>query len=294
MNKNAKAVSSKNIKAAGVMMLAMTLIACNDAIIKTVSESLPVGQLLFLRGLLACLILASAIKLSGRPVFPREMFIKINLLRATGEMCATLCFVTGLSLLPIATASALVWTAPILLTIFAAVYFKERVSCIRWSAVLFGFIGVLLVTNPFGTTFSWTLLLPIAAAFFVAIRDMLTRGVSSSLHSFYITLPTLMIVTLVGAVLSLFSWSPVSLTHFGMLAVSAMFLSAAFFFQIQAIRTGELSFVAPFSFTGIMIAIILGAVIWNQLPSASGFVGIGLIILAGLVIVLRGNHSQSN
>ena len=157
-----------NFKAAGLVMLAMTMISTNDAVIKSASESLSIGQILFVRGALACAILCVVIKLSGRPLLPANSLSRVNLLRAALETAATLCFVTGLSMLPIATASTLVWTAPLLLTLLAALVLKEHVVPARWLAVVLGFVGVLLVTRPFGAGFSTAMVLPLLAAFFVA------------------------------------------------------------------------------------------------------------------------------
>jgi drug/metabolite transporter (DMT)-like permease len=268
---------STNIKAAVLIMMAMAMISSNDAIIKSASDSLSIGQILFVRGTLACLILGTVIKMTGRPIFPRSGLSRINLLRASLETTATLCFVTGLTLLPIATASTLVWTSPLLLTLFAAVFLKERVSRTRWMAVSVGFAGMLLVTQPFGAGFTPAMLLPLLAAVFVAARDVVTRHIDNNLHSFYITLATLVLVTLTGLVLSIFDWRPLEAKHLLMLSLSAALLTGGFFSQVTAIRMGELSFVAPFAFSGIIVALLLGFLIWNDQPTVSMLTGVALI-----------------
>ena len=269
---------SNNVKAATLIVLAMTMISSNDAIIKTVSENLSIGQILFLRGVMACLMLGIIIKLSGRSLFPRIIFSRVNLLRASLETAATLCFVTGLSLLPIATASTLVWTAPLLLTLLASVFLKERVVPVRWVAVAMGFSGMLLVTQPFGAQFSTAMILPLVAALFVAARDVVTRRIDPGLHSSYITFTTLILVTLTGAILAGFNWKPIRSEYVLMLAASALLLTGGFFLQVTAIRMGELSFVSPFAFSGIVVAIILGYTFWNDVPTPLMFTGIALIV----------------
>ena len=260
-----------------LIMVAMAMISSNDAIIKSASESLSIGQILFVRGTLACFILGIVIKMTGRPIFPRSGLSRINLLRASLETTATLCFVTGLTLLPIATASTLVWTSPLLLTLFAAVFLKERVSRTRWMAVAVGFGGMLLVTQPFGTGFAPAMLLPLLAAIFVAARDVVTRRIDNNLHSFYITLATLVLVTLSGLVLSIFDWRPLEVNHLLMLSLSAALLTGGFFSQVTAIRMGELSFVAPFAFSGIIVALLLGFLVWNDQPTVAMLTGVALI-----------------
>ena len=281
-----------NFRAAGLLMLAMTMISSNDAIVKTASESMSVGQILFVRGMMACVILGTIIKLSGRPLVPRISLSRINLIRASLETAATLCFITGLSLLPIATASTLVWTSPLLLTLLAATLLKEQVVPARWIAVIVGFAGVLLVTQPFGGGFSLAMLLPLLAAFFVAARDVVTRRINRDLHSFYITLASLMLVTTTGFLISLFNWRPLEFSHVLMLAASAALLTGGFFSQVSAIRMGELSFIAPFSFIGIIVALILGYVFWGDVPTAAMLTGIALIT-ASCVYIARTNNRQS-
>ena len=279
-----------NLKAAGLLMLAMTMISSNDAIVKTASESMSIGQILFVRGMMACVILGTIIKLSGRPLVPRISLSRINLIRASLETVATLCFITGLSLLPIATASTLVWTSPLLLTLLAATLLKEQVVPARWIAVIVGFAGVLLVTQPFGSGFSLAMLLPLLAAFFVAARDVVTRRINRDLHSFYITLASLAMVTTTGFLISLFNWRPLELSHVLMLAASAVLLTGGFFSQVSAIRMGELSFIAPFAFVGIIVALMLGYVFWGDVPTAAMLTGISLITASCIYIARTSNR----
>ena len=150
---------SKNVKAAALMMFAMTVLSSNDVIMKLSSENLGIGQLLFIRGLLAVAVFSMAIKATGKPAIHLEVaFSKRILVRALCECGATLCFITGLSLLPLPTATTLVSTAPIILTIAAALVLKEHVAKARWFAVFVGFVGVVLVANPGSTDFSWAML----------------------------------------------------------------------------------------------------------------------------------------
>ena len=277
---------NQNFKAAGLIMLAMTMISSNDAVVKTASESLSIGQILFVRGAFACVILGAVIRLSGRPLVPAKSLSRVNLLRAALETVATLCFVTGLSMLPIATASTLVWTAPLLLTLLAAVVLKEHVVPARWIAVILGFVGVLLVTRPFGEGFAVAMVLPLLAAFFVAARDIVTRRIDPELHSFYITLATLVMVTLAGLVMAGFDWRPLQAQHLLMLGGSALLLTGGFFSQVSAIRMGELSFISPFAFVGIIVALTLGYLVWGDVPTPFMLAGIGLIV-ASCVYIAR-------
>jgi drug/metabolite transporter (DMT)-like permease len=265
----------------------MLLISANDVIVKLASSSMGVGQLLFVRGLLACVIFSLAIVASGRPLVPHRGYSGWNLLRAACETAATLCFVTALTLLPIAIVATLVWTSPLFLTLMAIMFLGERVSVNRWVALVFGFVGMVLVTNPFAGDFSPTLLLPLAAALFVAIRDVTTRKVDVNLHSMYITMPTLAMVTLIGLMLSINTWQPMTVVSVSWLSLSAALLSAGFFAQIVAIRGGELSFVSPFAYIGVISAVFWGVLIWQEVPSVSGVIGMLMIVCSSVFIIFR-------
>ena len=273
-------------------MLAMTFISCNDAIVKTMTESLGIGQVLFIRGCMASLLFIGILKYRKWPIFPKQAFSKINLGRASCEMCATLCFITGLSLMPIATVSTLTWTSPILSTLLAALILKENVVPLRWLAVLIGFIGITLVTNPFSGQFESIMFLPLMAAGFVSTRDIFTRRIPAELNSIYITLATVMLVTCGGLVLSIFDWRPVALSNVFALACSSVLLSCGFFSQVTAMRKGELSFIAPFSYFGIVVALVLGIIFWQEYPTLIMLGGVALIIGSGIIISLSQNKKR--
>ncbi|MEM7194361.1 MAG: DMT family transporter [Pseudomonadota bacterium] len=276
---------SKNRKAAALVVLGMALISSNDAILKLLSAELTVPQILSVRGVLAVLIFSLLIKLSGRPVYEKGAFGPWNWLRAACETLATLCFVTGLSLLPIATASTLVWLSPILVTIAAAIVLNEKVTQVRWFAVTVGFTGVLFVTRPWGESFSWSMLFPLGAAFFVCCREMVTKRVDSGVRSVHITLATLIAVTITGSLMTMGDFPDYSLKHLLMFMASATLLSLGFLCQVTAVRTGDLSFIAPFSFSGILVAIFWGYVIWNDIPTIWMLVGVFLIVGSGLYLM---------
>lgn len=279
------AVKPKNFLAAVLVMVGMTLISSNDAIMKLSGEEMSVGQMLFIRGFFAVVFFSIFIKVSGKPLWPAQMMNKWSWARAACECSATVCFITSLTLLPIATASTLVWITPLLLTLAAAFFLKERVSVGRWLAVSVGFAGVLLVTNPFGDSFSLAMLLPLASAFFVSLRDLMTRKIDKELDSIYVLLITLFVVTVAGLLMTLLEWRPVSIERAAWLGLSAVLLGLGFLSQINAVRIGELSFIAPFVYTGILVAVFWGYLIWNQLPNIYVFSGMALIVGSGIYLL---------
>ena len=279
-----------NIKAAFLMMLGMTLLSSNDVIMKLSSENLGIGQMLFIRGVIAIVIFSLVIRISGKPVISKVIFSKWVLLRALCECGATMFFITGLTMMPIAINATLLWTSPIFLTIAAALILKEHVTIVRWLAVFVGFIGMLFIINPNSSDFSLKMLLPLTAAILVCVRDIITqKKLGPNVHSLYVTLATLVLVSLIGSLISFIDWRPVTVTQVIWLSASAVLMSSAFFFIIVAVRIGELSFIAPFAYIGILIAVFYGFVVWNELPNTPMIFGIILIVISGLYILSHQN-----
>lgn len=269
------------------MFGAMIMLTLNDAIVKHIGQSLAVGQVLLLRGLMVMVVFAVAIKVAGLPLVSRQLAERWTLLRGAFEVSATACYLSALVLLPLAVASALIFVSPIFITLAAACLPGEKVGWSRWLAVFVGFFGSLLITRPWGVDFDAFMLLPIAAAALIAGRDIVTRRISQHQSSLYVAFITAAMVTAGGAVMCLFTWRTVTPESLCWIALCAVLLSGAYFSLITAFRTGELSFIAPLKYVSIVIAIALGAWIWNERLAALQLAGVVLVIVAGITILYR-------
>ena len=278
---------NENIRAALMIVVGMAMISTNDVILKLSRADYGVGQILLVRGVMAVALFALLIRIRKKRLFVPWMFRGPSLGRAVCECLATFCFVFSLGILPIATVTTLAWAAPIFLTLASVMFLGERVAIVRWTAVVAGFVGVLMVTNPWAEEFRWEMLLPLVTAIFIAARDLLTKSIHESVDSASVVLVTLIVVSIGGGVLAVFDWQPISIWHTAQLLISAALLSFGFYLNIRGVRTGELSFVAPFFFFSIPVSIFWGYVVWGDTLSAIAVAGILLIIASGLVILLR-------
>lgn len=276
-----------NLRAGVVMIAAMIMLTGNDAVIKHVGQSLAVGQVLLFRGLMVMAIFAVAILASGMPLVSRQLLERWTLVRGAFEVSATACFLSALVLLPLAVASSLVFVSPIFITLVAAVMPGERVGWRRITAVLVGFAGSALITQPWGASFSATMLLPLLAAALVAGRDISTRYISPHQSSLYVAFLTATMVTAGGAVMCLTQWRPVTATALAWIALCALLLSGAYFALITAFRSGELSFVAPLKYVSIVFAIFLGNLLWDESLEPLQLAGVALVVGAGVTIFYR-------
>ena len=275
-----------NLKAALFVVVAMSLITTNDAIVKHITEVFNVGQIIFLRGALIGIIFAGYMRLRGQAVFQRRSLHRWNLLRAFFELCATLLFMTGLSLLPIAVASTLGFSSPIFLALLAGLILKERVGIERWLVILVGFGGVLLITNPFSASASWAVIFPICCAFFVALRDLAIRFVPSDLPSSQVAFTNAWVVMLGGGLFSLYQgWGEADLSWYLWFIALGIALYGGYLCLIIGSRIGELSFIGPFKYVSIILALVFGYLIWGDKPTLTMLAGAGIIVISGILLL---------
>lgn len=275
-----------NLKASLFVAAAMVMITTNDAIVKHLTQVFGVGQIMFLRGLLACAIFALVIKSRGQPVFHRPALHRWNLLRGLLELLATLSFLTGLSLLPIATASTLGFASPIFLAVLASLIINEKVGPVRWLVIFAGFGGVILISNPFAESANWAVVFPITCAFFVALRDLAIRFVPNELPSLQVGFTNAWVVMLGGGVYSLFQgWGSADMHWYLWFIGLALAMYCGYLFYIIGTRLGELSFIGPFKYVSILLAFVYGYLIWGDEPTTTMLVGAAIIVSSGIYLV---------
>lgn len=263
------------------------LLTMNDGVVKWLSGDYQVGQILTFRGA------AAVILITGVLLWRREFNIfevrypKVQLLRAVLMIASTFLFVNGLRLMPLADTLAIAFVGPIFVTSLAPILLSERVRWRRWSAVLVGFAGVLIILRPSGDGLHWAALLPAGAALCGACRDLLTRGIShgeaSGTTLFYSTLG----VALAGAVTAPFGWQTPALADLGLFVVAGMLLSIAHFLHIETFRFAEAAVVTPFKYSALLWAMAIGFLVWGDIPDNRTLLGAALLIGSGLYIFHR-------
>ena len=275
------------------MSAGMASFVANDAIVKHVSASLPSGQLIFLRGVFATLLLLVVLAAMGLLRDIPRLWDRRVLLRAFLDACATLTYLTSLFHLPIGNATAINMATPLFITLFAVIAFKEQVGGARWLAILTGFTGVLLVVQPSGAAFNAYALLCLGGTLLHASRDLMTRTIHRGIPSLLITFSTAVAVTLLSGLWSTQQeWRPAGWQSLGLLAAASVFLSIGYFMLTIAMRAGEMSVIAPFRYVGLLFALLLGFVVWGDVPNALAWAGIALLVGAGLY-VLHGERSRA-
>ncbi|HZY18018.1 MAG TPA: DMT family transporter [Ramlibacter sp.] len=279
----------------GVLALSagMASFVTNDALVKYVSQSLPASELIFLRGVFATTLLLAIAAATGELRQWALLRDRRVLLRAGFDAFATLTYLTSLFHLPLANATAINMATPLFITLFAVMAFHERVGPGRWLAVAVGFAGVLLVVQPSGAAFNAYALLCLGGTLLHAGRDLTTRVIDRGVPSLLITLSTALAVTLLSGFWGLgHDWIAVTTGQLALLALASIFLSGGYFLLTVSMRSGEMSVIAPFRYTGLLFALVLGFAVWGDVPNLLAWGGIALLVGAGLA-VLHGQRSRA-
>ena len=275
----------ENLRAAAFVVGAVTFWAIGDTAVKLLSERMGIPQIMFLRGLLSMPLVVALAALGGWRPSPRSLCDPLVLLRGLSELATVFCYLYGVAHLPIAVANTLVFTSPLWGVALGGLVLREKLSAARIGAVLLGFIGMLLVTDPFGAKTSWWVALPLGAAFLQAGGDLINRRIDPFIPTDSITVVTLAMIAAGGGVASWRGLAMPSLGEAGMLAFAAVLLVAAYYCYIRAFRIGELSFAAPFKYVSIPQTMLIGWLIWGDLPDGWMLVGAMSIVMAGVLIV---------
>lgn len=269
------------------MVGGVALLTLNDAVLKSLTAHYPVGQLLFVRGLFVFVPIALLAWRGGGLVALRIRNFRGQLARATLTVASTFLFVTGLSVMPIADAVAIVIAGPLFVTAMAGPLLGEQVGWRRWGAVMLGLAGVLIMLRPTGDALRWVALFPLCGAFMGAMRDIVTRQLSASETSTSILCFTTGSVAFAGLCTLPLGWRPVALDDLALLALSGFLLGAAHYLLIETFRFAEAVLVAPFKFTNMIWAVLFGFVFWGELPDRWVMGGSSLVIASGLYILHR-------
>lgn len=271
------------------MSAGMSSFVANDSLVKYVSQSLPSAQLILLRGLFATALLLGVAWAMGSLREVRALRDTRVVVRAGIDATATLIYLTSLFHLPIGNAVAINMATPLVITLFAILLFKERVGVGRWLAIATGFTGVLMIVQPAGAAFNAYAVLCLVGTVFHAARDLMTRTIDPRIPSIVVTLSTAVAVTLFSGVWMLFGeWQPVDWRQLALLAAASVFLSVGYYLLIIAMRAGEMSLIAPFRYVGLLFALLMGYLVWRDVPNPLAWCGIAFLAAAGYYVL----HSQ--
>lgn len=286
---------SDNSKGALLMALSMAGFTFNDALSKAVSPLMNVGQLMFVRGALTTVLVFLVARQMGALGHVRKLAQPKVLLRILFETLAAVAFLSALGRMPLANVSSILQSLPLAVTLGAALFLGEPVGWRRWTAIAVGFLGVLIIIRPGPEGFTVASLYVLTSVVFAAARDLVTRRIDPEISSLAVTLSTAGGITLAGAALIVpfGGWQPMAASTWGIMALAACLIFVGYLAIIMAMRTGEISFIAPFRYTSLLWAVTLGMIFFGEVPDIWMVVGTLTIIGSGLYTFYRENRLRA-
>lgn len=279
-----------NLRGTILMIVAMAFFAVEDMLIKLLSAQMPVGQILMALGFGGALIFAAISLARGERLFSADLLAAPVMLRNAGELIGTACFISALALIPLSTASAILQAMPLAVTLGAALFLREPVGWRRWSAIVIGFLGVLLILRPGFEGFEPAALLAVAAVAGLAMRDLATRAVPPAITTMQLSAYAFALIALPGVAMLVFGTQAAVIPGASGMAGLAAALACGvlgYYAITVALRVSEISAIAPFRYTRLVFALALGFAVFDERPDAATLAGAALIIGSGLYTLLR-------
>ena len=274
---------------------------------KAFSSTYPLYELTLFRSIVAILVcLLVFIPLEGGIKILKTKNPGIHFFRGSCVVIANIAFFAGIAVLPLAEATAIFFISPILITFFSIIFLKEKVGILRWSALIFGLLGVILVIKPFGASFRWEIIFPLTAALAYSSLQILTRylGVNekAATMAFYIQISFL---TYMGLFSILFQngsfdiinhpslqfffkgWVWPNKYDFIIIFFIGVFNALGGYLISQAYRLSFAGLVAPFEYSALVFSIFWGIIILGEFLNLLSIIGIFIILASGVLIAIR-------
>ncbi|SFE22918.1 DMT family transporter [Roseivivax sediminis] len=278
-----------NLRGISLMVLAMAAFAVEDAFIKAAAHAVPTGQILVTIGAVGGGAFALYARSRGVRLFGPVLWSRAVILRNVTEIFGTLGFVTAITTIPLATASAIAQAVPLVITAGAAFIFGETVGWRRWSAVLAGLAGVLIILRPGLSAFDPNTLWAVLAVVGLAGRDLASRAVPREVSHLQLATYGLLTAIPSGLLLMPFTGAPVmpAPPAAGLLACAIAVGGVAYYAITSATRTGDIAVVTPFRYTRILFALLIGLAVFGEIPDLATLAGAALIVASGTYTLLR-------
>ncbi len=269
----------------------VVLLSCLAACVKYLGDSVPTGQIIFVRGVISVLVLGFiAWRFDGLQVLRTDR-LRSHAVRSLSGTASMFCWFTALTLIPLADFTAISFTAPMFLTVLAMVLLGERIHAYRWTALAIGFVGVLITIGPHLTLggSSFGVVVAFGAAVFSALAIVTLRSMSGSggEHPLAITFYFSLTTVICSALTAVAGWPMPTPEQWLFIVISALFGVSGQLLMTMSYRYAEASTLAPLDYTNLLLAVALGYYFFAEVPHWSMWVGAPLVITAGLIILWR-------
>jgi len=270
-----------------LVFVAVAVLTLQDAVIKWLSQRYPVIEILFIRSVMMLPVIVATAIATGQLRRLRTRRHGAHLLRVVLNFLAFITYFGALRLMPLADTLAIVFSAPLFIVLFSALFLKEQVGRWRWSAVALGFVGVLVMIKPGTSMLDWPVMLALMSSVFYALWMLTTRTMAVDESSLAMLFYAAAFFVVAGGIMVPFVWVTPTGEDLLVMATVSVVAMVGLLMLIHAYRLAQASILAPFDYTSMVWAVLLGWFVWNELPDAWVLSGTLLVVLAGLVIVHR-------
>lgn len=272
-----------------MMVVAMACFASADGLIKLLSETISRGQVMFFMGIGGALALWGLCRLQRVPIVSTAFLSPVVVVRNVSEVTGAISIFTALALAPLSTVAAILQAVPLIITLCAALFLKEVVGPRRWTAVILGFVGVLIIIRPTPDGLDPALLLALLGAVALSVRDLFARFVPKEVPTSLLSFYAFGVTGIAGVILALLTegFQPVSAGVLWQTLAMIGLAVGGYLCVTTAMRIGEVSAVSPFRYTRLPFAVLVGFILFSETPDAPTLFGSALIIGSGLYVMLR-------
>ena len=277
---------SKNQLGFLYMFLSVCAFSLMDLIIKWTADY-PLGQVVFFRGFFGIVFYFFVIPRNRINNFYQTKRAFLHFLRCFVGLIAMVAIFIALRNLPLATVVSISFAAPIFTTIFSIFFLSERVGIYRWLAVVIGFVGILIITEPGFESLNIYYIFPIIFCIGLSYVAIAIRQLSSTEPVWLISLNFSIVITIAGLCTLPYGWKVPSFFDFFVLSLVGLFGGVANLWLSQSYKFSEVSLVTPLKYLGLIFAIFFGYLIWGEVPSLKSLIGGLLVILSSIIIFRR-------
>ncbi|MGQ0663349.1 MAG: DMT family transporter [Pseudomonadota bacterium] len=269
------------------MVAAVVLFSVVSVLIKWLVAVYPVTEVVFFRSVFALLPCLVLVMTHGGISALRTERLGLHALRSLMQFAAMFCSFIALGLMPLADVVALSFSSPLFLTVLSIPLLGEQVRIHRWTAVLVGFAGVLIMVRPGAGMIELGALLVLANAVLVALVSIIVRRMSVTESSTTTVFYQIATASLLSVLLLPFGWVTPTWVDAGMLAAAGLISGASQFMWIQAFRFAPAAVAAPFTYTAMIWAVLFGYLVWGDVPTLPMVAGAVIVAASGLYILHR-------
>ena len=282
--------SSQNhtLRAGIYMVITTACFVAGDTCIKLIGTSLPLGQVICLIGLVSSLFILVVCGQQGILKDVPLIFTRTVLLRSLFDAMGSFMFVSALMHMPLANLSSVMQSVPLVVVAVGVTFLGEKAGLSRIAAGIAGFLGVLLIVKPMPQTITIYEFLAVGAVIVVAFRDLVTKRIPAHVPLLVVALANAIFISLSGFGVGLVQgFKYVEAWQWILLLGASHFVTISYFFIVATVRLGELSATAPFRYSEVVFAIIAGILVFGEFPDAIAYLGMALVIGAGLFAAHR-------